>query len=146
MIDTPTLAAQLAALPGLPLADLWALWDRHFPRRPTRVGRRYLEARLAYRLQERVHGSLAPEVKAHLAECGEVHSHIKVGRGPEVRLMPGTTLLREWDRREYRVTVMPDGHYELDGVRYKSLSAAARAITGSHWSGPAFFGLKGGRR
>ena len=59
------------------------------------------------------------------------------------RLMPGTTLIREWDRHEYRVTVTSDGLYELDGNRYKSLSAAAKAITGTHWSGPAFFGLKG---
>lgn len=56
--------------------------------------------------------------------------------------MPGTTLIREWDRREYRVTVTPDGLYELNGQRYKSLSAAARAITGTQWSGPAFFGVK----
>jgi hypothetical protein len=55
--------------------------------------------------------------------------------------MPGTTLIREWDRHEYRVTVTSDGLYELGGKRYKSLSATA--ITGMHWSGPAFFGLKG---
>jgi hypothetical protein len=59
------------------------------------------------------------------------------------RLMPGTTLIREWDRHEYRVTVTSDGLYELGGKRYKSLSATAKAITGTHWSGPAFFGLKG---
>lgn len=141
-----SVAAQLAALPTMPIAQLWALWDRHFPRRPVRVNRNYLEARLAYRLQEIALGGLPPEVKAHLADCGERHSRIKVGRGAEVRLMPGTTLIREWDRREYRVTVLPDGLYELDGKRYKSLSAAARAITGTHWSGPAFFGLKGGRK
>jgi hypothetical protein len=91
------------------------LWDQHFARRPQRVNRRYLEARLAYRLQEITHGGLPPEVKTHLAECGEQHSKIKVGRGAEVRLMPGTTLIREWDRHEYRVTVLPDGLYELDG-------------------------------
>ena len=42
--------------------------------------------------------------------------------------------------------VLPDGSYELNGQRYRSLSAAARAITGTHWSGPAFFGVKGGRK
>jgi hypothetical protein len=64
-------------------------------------------------------------------------------RGAEVRLMPGTTLIREGDRYEYRVTVTADGLCEHDGKRYKSLSVAAKAITGTHWSGPAFFGLKG---
>lgn len=81
----------------------------------------------------------------HLADCGERHSKLKTGRGPELRLMPGTVLVREWDAREYRVKVTGDGRYELDGQSYKSLSAVARAITGAHWSGPAFFGLKGAR-
>ena len=50
MSKPPTLAAQLAALPQLPQDRLWTLWDEYFPRRPSRVNRRYLEARLAYRL------------------------------------------------------------------------------------------------
>ena len=140
-----SIAAQLAALPNLSMHELWALWDQHFPRRPMRVVRRHLEARLAYRLQEKALGGLPADVKAYLADCGEKHSKIKSGRGPEVRLLPGTTLIREWDRQEYRVTVLPDGNYELNGQRYRSLSAAARAITGTHWSGPAFFGVKGAR-
>ncbi|MQM31492.1 MAG: elements of external origin [Candidatus Accumulibacter phosphatis] len=142
-MTSPSVAAQLAALPQMSLTHLWALWDQHFARRPQRVNRRYLEARLAYRLQENTHGGLPKAIKEKLADCGERLSKIKVGRGAEVRLMPGTTLIREWDRHEYRVTVTSDGLYELDGKRYKSLSAAAKAITGTHWSGPAFFGLKG---
>jgi hypothetical protein len=85
-------------------------------------------------------------IKARLGDCGERLSKIKVGRGAAVRLMPGTVLIRERDEREYRLTFMADGLYELDGQRYKSLSAAAKAITGTHWSGPAFFGLKKERR
>ncbi|HRI91403.1 MAG TPA: DUF2924 domain-containing protein [Accumulibacter sp.] len=142
-MTSPSVAAQLAALPQMPLDHLWMLWDQHFPRRPMRVNRRYLESRLAYRLQEAAYGGLPKAIKAQLADCGEQHSKIKVGRGTEVRLMPGTTLIREWDRHEYRVMVTSDGLYELDGKRYKSLSATAKAITGTHWSGPAFFGLKG---
>ena len=138
-----SIAAQLAALPNLPMSELWALWDQHFSRRPLRVVRRSLEGRLAYRLQEKARVGLPADVKTYLADCGEKYSKIKVGRGPEVRLLPGTSLIREWDRQEYRVTVLPDGSYELNGQRYRSLSAAARAITGTHWSGPAFFGVKG---
>lgn len=136
-----SVAAQVAALPEMPIDRLWALWDEHFPRRPMRVNRRYLEARLAYRLQEVAYGGLPKAIKAQLADCGERLSKIKVGRGPEVRLMPGSVLIREWDDREFRVTVTADGLYELAGQHYKSLSAAAKAITGTHWSGPAFFGL-----
>ncbi|QKS31369.1 MAG: DUF2924 domain-containing protein [Candidatus Accumulibacter similis] len=145
-MTSPSVAAQLAALPQMPLDRLWALWDQHFPRRPLRVTRRYLESRLAYRLQEAAYGGLPKAIKEQLADCGERLSKIKVGRGAEVRLMPGTTLIREWDEREYRVTVTADGQYELNGQHYKSLSATAKAITGTHWSGPAFFGLKRERR
>ena len=143
-----TISAQLAALPSLPMPDLWALWDQHFPRRPSHRNRNYVESRLAYRIQELTYGALPTNIRKLLVEAGAKHSKIKsaAGRSAQTLLMPGTTLIREWDRREYRVTVLPDGLYELNGQRYKSLSAAAHAITGTHWSGPAFFGVKGGRK
>lgn len=56
----------------------------------------------------------------------------------------GTTLVREWNGRVYRVEVSGDG-YVLDGKTYASLSAVARHITGARWSGPRFFGLTGKR-
>jgi hypothetical protein len=56
--------------------------------------------------------------------------------------MPGATLVREFDGKEYRVEVLADGRYEYNRQIYGSLSAIARTITGTHWSGPAFFGLK----
>ena len=52
--------------------------------------------------------------------------------------------IRPFKNHPFKVT--DDGRYELDGQSYKSLSAVARAITGAHWSGPAFFGLKGTRK
>ena len=51
-------AAQVAALPTLPMKELWALWDRYYPRRPNKTNREYLEARIAYKLQEEVYGGL----------------------------------------------------------------------------------------
>lgn len=105
-----------------------------------------MSAKRAALVQEAALGGLPRVIKEHLADCGERHSKLKTGRGPELRLMPGTVLVREWDAREYRVKVTDDGRYELDGQSYKSLSAVARAITGAHWSGPAFFGLKGSRK
>ena len=145
-----SIPARLAALPTIPLERLWQLWDEHFPRRPQKVTRRTLEARLAHRLQEVALGGLPQKIKDHLADVGEQHSKIKVGRAPVrgagrslgKRMMPGTTLVREWDGQEYRVTVTPDGFYVLDGQRFKSLSGVARSITGTNWSGPRFFGLE----
>ena len=143
--DAPV-AARLAALPTLPMEELWALWDKHFPRRPRHPNRNYLQSRLAYRIQEVAYGALPANVRKMLVEAGAKHSRIKsaAGRSAQTLLMPGTTLIRQWDEREYRVTVTPDGLYALDGQVFKSLSAAARQITGTRWNGPRFFGLRDG--
>lgn len=147
MIDTspnPSIAAQLAALPSMPMAELWALWDEHFPRRPGHRNRHYIESRLVYRIQEVAYGALPKPIRRMLVEAGAKHSKIKTaaGRSTQTLLMPGTTLIREWEEREFRVTVTPDGLYALNGQVFKSLSAAARHITGTRWNGPKFFGLR----
>ncbi len=140
-------SAQLASLPSLPMADLWALWDQHFPRRSSHCNRNYVESRLAYRIQELAYGALPTNIRKMLVEAGAKHSKIKTaaGRSAQTLLMPGTTLIREWDERQHRVTVTPDGLYELNGQVFKSLSAAARHITGTQWNGPRFFGLRDGK-
>ena len=142
-----SVTAQLAALPSLSMADLWVLWDQHFPRRPSHPNRNYVQSRLAYRIQEKAHGGLPNAIRRMLVEAGAKHSKIKTtsGRGAQTLLLPGTTLIREWDEREYRVTVTPQGLYELNGQTFKSLSAAARHITGTQWNGPKFFGLRDGK-
>ena len=149
MTDTPngSISAQLAALPTLPMTELWALWDQHFPRRPSHRNRNYVESRLAYRIQELAYGAMPTNIRKMLVEAGAKHSKIKsaAGRNAQTLLMPGTTLIREWDEREHRVTVTPDGLYELNGQVFKSLSAAARHITGTQWNGPKFFGLRDGK-
>jgi hypothetical protein len=61
-------------------------------------------------------------------------------------VVPGTVMVREYNGLTYRVTVLDDGRFELEGRPYKSLSAVARAITGSSYSGPVFFGLKPSHR
>lgn len=149
MTDTQngSIRAQLAALPSLPMAELWALWDQHFPRRPSHRNRHYVESRLAYRIQEQAYGALPTNIRKMLVEAGAKHSKIKssVGRSAQTLLMPGTTLIREWDERQHRVTVTPEGLYELNGQVFKSLSAVARHITGTQWNGPKFFGLRDGK-
>ena len=59
--------------------------------------------------------------------------------------MVGTRLVREWDGERYEVTVVQGG-FEFAGRRYRSLTAIAKAITGTHWNGPAFFGLRSMRK
>lgn len=121
--------------------DLWVLWDQHFPRRPAHHHRGYVEGRVAYKLQEVAFGGLAPEAHRQLIRIGLSQSNVKTRQSRDICIVPGTVLIREFGCREHRVTALTDGGFEYEGRRFKSLSAAARQITGSQWSGPVFFGL-----
>ena len=137
----PTLAARVAALPKLPMLELWALWDRYFPNRPLHHHRGHVEGRLAYKLQEEVLGGLKMEVRQQLIRIGEAQSKKIKRKTSDIRIVPGTMLIREHANREHRVIAQADGGFEYEGKRFKSLSAVARQITGTQWSGPVFFGL-----
>ncbi len=97
-------------------------------------------------------GGLAPEIKQRLEAIGAKHSKIKLRAALrefefEFEFAPGTILLRKWGEREHRVTVTAEGLFEYENQSFKSLISVARHITGSHRSGPMFFGLgKGGAR
>ena len=138
-----SVAAQVAALPTLPTKELWTLWDRFFTRRPDNPNRSYMESRVAYKLQEEAFGGLSADTQRRLVNIGMRHSKIK-GRqkSRDIELAPGTVLLREWGERDHKVTVTADGTFEYEGRFFKSLSAVARHISGTPWSGPLFFGLK----
>ena len=108
-----------------------------FSRRPSHRNRHYVESRLAYRIQELAYGALPTNIRKMLVEAGAKHSKIKssVGRSTQTLLMPGTTLIREWDERQHRVTVTPDGLYELNGQVFKACrrrraTSPARSGTG----------------
>ena len=141
--SNPTIAAQISSLSTLPIKELWELWDRYFPRRPKHPNRRYLESRIAYKIQEEAYGGLSAATKERLIAIGRKHSKIKTGpTRSEFHFAPGTKLIREWGDRDHQVTVTAEGLFEYEGQRFKSLSAVARHITGAHWSGPLFFGLR----
>ena len=143
MNDTSSVAKQVASLPSIPLPDLWALWDRFFKSRPEKTNRVYLESRIAYKLQEEAFGGLDPDTRRRLANIGVRQSKIKTRRkGHEITLAPGTVLVREWAERDHYVKVTAEGTFEYEGKYFKSLSAVARHISGSSWSGPLFFGLR----
>ena len=137
-----TLSSQLAELPQLPMQSLWALWDEHFKQRPAHHHRPYLESRLAYKLQESALGGLPTAIRRKLEKIGETGLIPGLDKQADSRLMPGTTLVREFNGIAHRVTVLPDGRFEYLGQPYKSLSAVARVIAGTPWSGPVFFNLK----
>ena len=135
---------RLAELKTADVAALKQQWRSLFGTEPPPYNRRFLESRLAYRVQELAYGGLKPETLARLEALGEQFAggNITLRRiRHEQRPIAGTRLLREWRGVEHVVTVTRDG-YEWQGRPYQSLSAIARAITGTRWNGLVFFGLK----
>jgi hypothetical protein len=144
--DATTVTARIAQLPHLPMGSLWALWDEHFDRRPHHHHRTWLESRLAYKLQERALGGLKPTLRRKLEAIGETGILPKRLQREADRLRPGTVLTRVYDDVEHRVLVRGVRDFEYLGQRFTSLTAVARVIAGCPWSGPAFFGLKTGKK
>ncbi|MEP9400127.1 DUF2924 domain-containing protein [Mesorhizobium sp. KR2-14] len=139
--------ARLADLKTMDTAALKARWRDLFAGEPPPYNRRFLERRLAYRIQELAFGGLKPETIARLEALGEQldGGNVMVRRKcADDRPIAGTRLIREWQGIEHTVTVISDG-YEWQGRPYKSLSSVARAITGTRWNGWIFFGLKNHR-
>ncbi len=149
MTTHDTIPARLAALKTTPTPDLKKQWRDLFASEPPPFNRRYLESRLAYRIQELAYGGLKPETIRRLERLGEEldggDKRRRSLRADRDRPITGTRLLREWQGVEYVVAFTADG-FEWQGRPYKSLSAIARAITGTRWNGWVFFGLKNHRR
>ncbi len=140
--------ARLAALKAMSVNELKTEWQALFDAPAPNNSRAFLESRLAYRIQELTYGGpdkqtrrlldlLADEVEGILTR----KSQIADPRNPVV----GTKLIREWDGIAHTVTVLKEG-FDWSGQRYKSLSAVARAITGTRWNGYRFFGLRERKR
>ena len=145
---TDHIPARLAALKTTPTPELKNQWRDLFDSEPPPFNRRYLESRLAYRIQELTYGGLKPETVKRLEELGdelEAEAAPNRKRRHEGKPIAGTRLIREWQGVEHVVTVTRDG-YEWQGRPYRSISAIARAITGTRWNGWTFFGLKNHRR
>jgi hypothetical protein len=139
-----TVLAQLAALKGSPAPALKARWRELFDTEPPAYNRRFLESRLAYRIQELAYGGLSQETLERLAAMSKQYANlgpIERRAKPSLRPINGTKLIREWQRVEHCVTVRAND-FEYLGRPYKSLSSVACEITGTRWNGWVFFGLK----
>ena len=146
-MNDPVLA-RLVALKTTPTPQLKEQWRQLFEGEPPAFNRRYLESRLAYRIQELAYGGLKPETVRRLEKLGDEldGGRVDVRKRPaNDRPISGTRLIRDYQGIEHCVTVR-DNDFEYQGRPYKSLSAIARAITGTQWNGLAFFGLKSGKR
>jgi DUF2924 family protein len=136
----------LSRLPTLDIGELRQQWRGLYKTpAPQHLSRELLVRAVAHRMQELARGGLRPEPQRQLLRIAQEAN--KTGAATmraRSELMSGTRLMREWQGRSYGVLVLDDG-FCWQGTRYRSLSAIARQITGTAWSGPLFFGLKASR-
>jgi len=144
------------------IAELRTLWAEHMGRAKAPVQKRLLMRELAWRIQEREHGGLSTETRRLLNAAVRAAKRASAGATTDVKsgrkrdslggssatriaakdLPPSTRLVREWGGVVHEVFVLEAGcGYQYRDKTYGSLSEVARAITGTRWSGPRFFGL-----
>lgn len=123
------------------------IWRRRFKQLPSRhVSQRFLRRVLAYDAQCDVYGGLPADIRRILKRIAKQKPNSADKKTAQFRsvsslsLRPGTYLVREWNGRTYQVEVLQSG-FRMDGKTYRSLTAIAKTITGTQWSGPRFFGL-----
>jgi hypothetical protein len=140
------LEAELARLEELDLGGLRAAWVRRYGNEPPiKRSRDILMRLLTWRMQEDLYGGLETKVLQTLHRLGQAFERDPdYSPAPALGLKPGLELARDWNGKRHIVRVTEDG-FSYDGRPFGSLSEVARAITGTRWSGPVFFGLKGKR-
>jgi hypothetical protein len=140
-LNAKKFASELAGLPALDRRALLEKWRTLYGTDPPiGVRNNFLMHAIAHRMQEQALGGLKPVTRHFLEKAAEDNASRRQTL-PVSSIKPGTRLLREWHGLTYEVIIMKDG-MQCNGKHYRSLSEIARAITGTRWSGPQFFGLK----
>lgn len=130
----------LAKVAVLPVEELRREWASRYEVVAPNISPDLLRLGLAYKVQEQRAGGLSRSTRGALRYAAQ-RPEAEQGRAPMPRkLTPGTRLVRDWHSVGHTVVVTESG-FEYNGKSWKSLSAIARAITGTHWNGPRFFGL-----
>jgi hypothetical protein len=132
------LDAQLNALESMSRAELRAAWSRQVRTTPPKISAGLLRLSLAHHLQSKALGGVTKAMERRLQEIVDGHA--------AARVTPGTRFVREWRGKVHLVTMTDDGRYRWQDKDWASLSIIARTITGTQWSGPAFFGTKTNKR
>lgn len=155
---------RLATIRSMDRSELLVAWRQLIGRPPPRrASMKLLQRVLSWEAQAQAFGGLPPDVDRQLRNRAKQlfaersSSDVQPFNIPSVspdkrqsvvsaigRLRPGVQLMREWNGRTHRVEVTEDG-FVMDNKTYRSLIAIAKRITGTHWSGPRFFGLPGKR-
>jgi hypothetical protein len=142
-----TTSLRLASLKSSSIAELKQQWQAVYHSEPPhRISRELLTRAVAYRIQERVYGGLKPSTRKMLLRLADdARSGRPLRPQPSSAAPAGTVLMREWHGVTHEVRVLDRGVL-YKRKRYRSLSEVAQLITGAHWNGPQFFGLRGKRQ
>lgn len=132
--------SELSQLSRAELQKLWAELTK--APAPTGISQELLLRAVAFCIQELRFGGLDRGCQERLSQFA---SSVQK-RSPSRVLKPGTKLIRQWQGQTYEVACLSDGKFSFRGETYLSLSVIAEVITGAHWSGPRFFGLKPEKR
>ena len=138
-MSLPSLEADLAALATLSSAQLHRRWREVTGKVLPKVSPSMLRLALAWELQAKALGGLSNSARVRLDQLARAKTITRPA-------LPGTRLMREWNGKLHVVMVGEDNVIRWEEREWRSLSEVARAITGTRWSGPAFFGLKQKRR
>lgn len=125
---------EVRALQAMSLEPLRAAWRARYGAPPLLRSVDLLRRLLAWRIQADAHGDLDADLRRRLRATA-------APRRVDPRVRQGARIAREWQGKRYEVDVV-EGGFVHAGVRYASLSQIARAITGTRWNGPRFFGLR----
>lgn len=128
------LTLDVREIANMSLEDIRDAWRARYGQSPQLRSAELLGLMLAYRIQADDAGGVASDLRRNLR---------RPAASPGLSaLRPGTRLSREWQGVRHEVVVEADGKLSWSGERYASLSHVARAITGTRWNGPRFFGLR----
>lgn len=130
-----TMEDEIAGLDQLSTAGMRQRWIEVTGTASPRVSARLLRLALAWELQAKRYGGLSRETTRNLDQRARGLSKTAPARA-------GMRLVREWQGRSHVVLIGEDQIIRWNGREWRSLSEVARAITGTRWSGPAFFGLR----
>ena len=138
------LRKQVEAVSKMKLDDLKAKFEElyGFPCGATNV--RNIRQRIIYKIQELYFGTLSAADAAYLDRLADADALSNLVTASPKRLVttPGTRFCRTWKGEMHEAVRLFDGRFEYKGTAYQSLSAVAFAITGTHWNGKLFFGVK----
>ena len=126
---------QLLSLAQMDKEELVIKWRELFGKNPPEYGPVFMRRRLAHRIQELFYGGLSDAIKDRML------SQKRSASRNTGLLKPGNRIIREWHGERYEVIIRQNG-VEFNGQLYRSLTAVAKKITGTHWNGKIFFGVK----